>query len=138
MFRNDLKFGKSYELKAIGHIERSKFNLGNFLHQSVGLCCEYDLKFEKGLIEVKADRMVHKTNNWFIEFNYKDKPSGYLTSKSDYYCLVDTYNCDYYLVKIDDLIDICSTINVSVYGGDNKQSLGKLVPKWKINKYLLN
>jgi hypothetical protein len=36
-------------------------------------------------VEVKSDRMAHKTGNVFIEIYYKDRPSGISTTQAQYW-----------------------------------------------------
>ena len=48
--------------------------------------------------EVKTDMLVNKTNNFFIEFIGRGKPSGIDTTHSNYYILTDSII--YYLIDV--------------------------------------
>ena len=108
-FDLDLSFGQTYEKKLHG------------------------LLTEKGKIEVKADRMSHKTGNLVIEFESRGKPSGIETTESDYWF--------YWIVGLDigimvpilKLKELVKNARV-VSGGDNGTSRMYLVPVENILK----
>lgn len=39
-------------------------------------------------IEVKMDFQTHRTGNFFIEYEYRGRPSGIETTEADYWCLI--------------------------------------------------
>lgn len=61
-FKYDLKFGQAGESWAAQILSGDEFK-----------------------IEVKTDRMAHKTGNVFIEITYKGRPSGISTTEADYW-----------------------------------------------------
>ena len=60
----------------------------------------YDLKIGQGAenflgkllegdnIEVKMDRIAHKTGRIFVEYESRGKPSGISTTEADYWCSI--------------------------------------------------
>lgn len=101
---------------------------------------EYDLAFGKEgelsfadltnkKIEVKRDRVAHKTGNIFIEYESRGKPSGIATSKSDYYAYYVNEVC--ILIETHRLKSICRRFvgtDRDIKGGDNNTSKGILLP----------
>ena len=101
---------------------------------------EYDLAFgQEGemsfadltnkKIEVKRDRLAHKTGNIFIEYESRGKPSGIATSKADFYAYYISDIC--ILITLDKLKSICREyLNTSkdIVGGDDNTSKGILLP----------
>ena len=80
-------------------------------------------------IEVKRDRVAHKTGNLFIEYESRNKPSGIATSKSDFYAYYISDVC--ILISTEKLKDICRKyLNTTkdIKGGDNNTSKGILLP----------
>lgn len=89
---------------------------------------------ESNKIEVKTDRLTHKTGNIAIEIRYKGNPSGLSTTEADYW-ITNIYK--------DDTITSSIITNVKslkeniknnwnnyrkVHGGDDDQSLIVLIP----------
>jgi len=80
-FAKELEFGNSYEKKLVKYLKPSlyAYNDDN----------EYDVQMVfNGVVkryEVKADRMMARTGNFFIEFECNNKPSGISVSKADIY-----------------------------------------------------
>jgi len=90
-------------------------------------------------VEVKYDRKAHETGNVYIEYMYKDRPSGISHTESDVYCY-----------KIKDTFVLMGTNSIKekmrrwkevseqngwdpertwqVKGGDSDQSIGMLIP----------
>jgi|TARA_R110000868_G_scaffold365726_1_gene628610 hypothetical protein len=80
-------------------------------------------------VEVKRDRVAHKTGNIFIEYESRNKPSGISTSKSDFYAYYISDVC--ILISTEKLKDICRkylNTNKDIKGGDNNTSKGILLP----------
>jgi len=108
---------------------------------------EYDLKFgTKGenllakilllkgdTIEVKTDKDAIQgkaTNNVFVEYESRNKPSGISKSKAKWYAFVLS-NENLILIESKKLKDICRKYlnsNRDVKGGDNNTSKGILLP----------
>ena len=89
--------------------------------------------FAKGKkVEVKTDRMTHKTGNVFIEYESRGKPSGIATTDADYW----VYRIDEVGFAIIFEVEILKVKLRKYYtdgiylknGGDNDTSKGFLVP----------
>ena len=78
MFSDDLKTGQEKE-KEVADIYRE---LGLDVIESVGVDKDKDLKVS-GQLEVKYDRLTHKTGNIAIELKCRGKLSGLSTTKSN-------------------------------------------------------
>ena len=86
-------------------------------------------------IEVKRDRIAHKTGNIFIEYESRGKPSGIATSKADFYAYYIADIC--ILITLDKLKSICREyLNTTkdIVGGDKNTSKGILLPIIKLFK----
>ena len=93
-------------------------------------------------IEVKNDRLIHKTGNLFIEYESRDKPSGLATTTAEYWI--------YRLSELDSaLIFPTKTLKQAcrVYfkqniflknGGDNNSSKGFLIPLTRLLNDIAN
>jgi hypothetical protein len=93
-------------------------------------------------IEVKNDRLIHKTGNLFIEYESRDKPSGLATTTAEYWI--------YRLSELDSaLIFPTKTLKQTcrVYfkqniflknGGDNNSSKGFLIPLTRLLNDIAN
>jgi hypothetical protein len=137
MFHKDVKFGKHYE------------NLWASQFQNPELCpkkvfSDWDVKTPDEVYEVKADRLVSKYGNFFIEYECSKKPSGISTTKASHWVLYDVLPdstpfgevraC--YKVPKDTLLSLASTCP-SRAGGDNWKSKGWLLPHETIKQYQL-
>jgi hypothetical protein len=84
------------------------------------------------LIEVKNDRIVHKTGNIFIEYESRGKPSGLSTTTADYWIYRMNELDIAFIIPTDKLKNICREyLKEKKYirnGGDNNTSLGLLIP----------
>jgi|TARA_B110000977_G_scaffold174451_1_gene228319 hypothetical protein len=97
-------------------------------------------------IEVKFDFACHRTGNFYIEYESRNKPSGIATTQADYWMLiastekglrlkdgltdVDTSDVMFaVLIDTNRLKDICRTkhFKKGMKGGDNNTSLGVLI-----------
>ena len=88
---------------------------------------------EKGKIEVKTDRMAHKTGNIVIEFESRGKLSGISTTKADYWMIwIEESGIGLFIPtdKLKEIVKDCKIVN----GGDNNTSKLYLVPL----NYILN
>jgi hypothetical protein len=86
---------------------------------------------EGGKIEVKYDRLAHKTGNIYVEVYSRNKPSGISTSKANYWIFIIDKKSYGILINIKRLKDICKEVyykNGYTQGGDEDTSLGVLIP----------
>ena len=90
-------------------------------------------------VEVKYDRKAHQTGNVYIEYMYKDAPSGISHTESDVYCykLNDTFmilNTEVLKGKMKRWRQKCEAEGRlpqdtwQVKGGDSNKSVGMLIP----------
>lgn len=82
-------------------------------------------------IEVKTDRLAHKTGNVFIEFECRGKPSGIATTTANYWIYKIEETDTAVIVPVERLKSICRILykeNKTLLGGDNNLSKGLLVP----------
>ena len=143
-FEKDKIQGDFYEKEALKYLKYDKYKI------TQGYFKEYDIIYWKdGIntkIEVKSDRLSSKTGNLCIEYNFKNKPSGILTTTSDYYFYFVLYckdnditkqiiRYDLYKIPVDDLKQIIKNCK-SVNGGDGGYSKMYLLPIRKCKKYL--
>ena len=89
-FINDLEFGKYFEQLSLSYLlpyEKIEFAPDTRF-------CDWDYKVkhtngEEISYEIKVDRCVRKTGNFFIEIKNKfGEPSGLETTKADFYVLI--------------------------------------------------
>lgn len=97
-WKSDLTFGEKYEAELIKLLKPTKYKT----HPNCPFK-SYDLKIyneenKKVYLEVKADRMTHRTNNICIEYSHKDEPSGIYATKADFYA--------YFVIKGDNEYDL--------------------------------
>jgi hypothetical protein len=92
-----------------------------------------NILFKSGkLIEVKSDRLIHKTGNLFIEYRSRDKPSGLATTTANYWIyrmdMLDTA----IILPTELLKKVCRVYyknnEFKMKGGDNNTSEGFLIP----------
>ena len=87
-FTSDLKFGQRFEelasdiLKELWGATKCVFMQGKFLPYDFTLIMPDD---SERRVEVKADRLAHRTGNICIEHACSGHPSGITSSKSDYW-----------------------------------------------------
>lgn len=84
-------------------------------------------------VEVKTDRLAQLTGNVFIEFEYKGRPSGIHTTKAEYYSIVIPQTKSLFMLRTDHLLKLCQGCRC-VYGGDNNQSKGWLLPVERLTR----
>lgn len=135
-FKKDLEFGNEYEKQALNYFKYKKYKIKE------GYYKEYDikLKLENGTyerIEVKCDRLAHKTNNIVIEYEYNDKPSGISTTKADKWIYFIHNTNKVFIIPTNDLKNIIKNCKI-VNGGDNKLSKMYLVNINLLTKFLIN
>ena len=100
-----------------------------------------NILFKDGkLIEVKSDRLIHKTGNLFIEYKSRDKPSGLATTTANYWIyrmdMIDTA----IILPTELLKKVCRLYyknnEFKIKGGDNNTSDGLLIPLIRLLKDL--
>jgi hypothetical protein len=100
-----------------------------------------NILFKDGkLIEVKSDRLIHKTGNLFIEYKSRDKPSGLATTTANYWIyrmdMLDTA----IILPTELLKKVCRVYyknnEFKIKGGDNNTSDGLLIPLIRLLKDL--
>lgn len=82
-------------------------------------------------IEVKTDRLAHRTGNIFIEYECRGKPSGIATSTATYWIYRVDETDSAVIVPIEKLKQVCRVAfkeGKICLGGDNNLSKGVLVP----------
>jgi hypothetical protein len=91
-----------------------------------------DLFNGKQLIEVKTDRLAHKTGNIFIEYECRNKPSGLSTTTANYWIYRIDEIDSAIIVPVDRLKKVCRLLFVEkrylINGGDENKSKGFLIP----------
>jgi len=133
-FIEDLKFGNSYEKKALEYLKYSNVEF------SKGCFKPYDFIIDgKTKYEVKSDRLGYKTGNLAIEYSCNDKPSGISTTEADYwmYFIISNNKIDCYKIPVTDLYNLIKDCR-KVKGGDGYKSKMVLLPISKCQKYLLS
>jgi hypothetical protein len=93
-------------------------------------------------IEVKNDRLIHKTGNLFIEYESRDKPSGLATTTAEYwiYRLSELDSALIFPTKA--LKQVCRVYfkqNIFLKnGGDSNTSKGFLIPLTRLLNDIAN
>jgi hypothetical protein len=94
------------------------------------------------LIEVKNDRMIHKTGNLFIEYESRDKPSGLATTTADYWIYRMSELDSSLILPTKALKEVCRVYfkqNIFIKnGGDNNTSKGFLIPLTRLLNDIAN
>jgi len=92
-------------------------------------------------VEVKLDTQAHRTGNLFFEYRSRNKPSGLVTTESDYYAVM-TADEDFVMIVRTELLKMAlrewrldcikqgkkPEQTWEKRGGDNQTSVGMLVP----------
>jgi hypothetical protein len=92
-------------------------------------------------VEVKLDSIAHKTGNFYIEYQSRGKDSGLKTTRADYYALMTMDKSFVMMVRTEHLKQALKSWQRKCVarkldpdrtwrkrGGDNKTSVGMLVP----------
>jgi hypothetical protein len=80
-------------------------------------------------VEVKSDKLAHKTGRVFVEYESRGKKSGLATTQADYYCF--EVRGVFILISTPTLKEICRKYigtEHDIRGGDNNTSKGILLP----------
>ena len=78
-------------------------------------------------IEVKYDKKSEKTGNFLIETFYNWKPSGILTTKSDWWAIVDKWIHYFPTSYLRNVIKSKKLKQIEFKGGDNEPMKGFLI-----------
>jgi hypothetical protein len=83
-------------------------------------------------VEVKTDRLAHKTGNVFIEYESRGKPSGVSTSDAHYWIYIIDESKSAIILDVNILKDKLRKFHKEgrylMNGGDNDTSKGFLIP----------
>ena len=93
-------------------------------------------------IEVKNDRLIHKTGNLFFEYESRNKPSGLATTTAEYWIYrIDELDISF-IFPTKALKQVCRVYykeNLFLKnGGDNNSSKGFLIPLTKLLNDIAN
>jgi hypothetical protein len=132
MFARSLAFGNHFASLALKRYAKTRDveTMEGYFKDYDALVHGFDVP-EK--VEVKTDTYAHKYNSFFIEWTYKNEPSGIQTTKADTWLHVvwkpnGSFDC--YAIPIQRLKD--GLLNERVYekcGGDYGHVVGKIVPR---------
>ena len=89
-------------------------------------------------VEVKTDRMAHKTGNIAVEYQYKGYPSGISKTEADYWAFVLNENKIVLLIQTEELKRIGREYfkkGKVVNGGDDNNSKMILIPLVELVKF---
>jgi hypothetical protein len=121
-FNQDLEFGESNERMVLKKVQ-VKYPKA---YKVEGYCKEWDIYIpEKGIgIEVKSDRVSHKTGNVVIEDSYGGKPSGIETTKAAWWVYIT--KCHLYWITPDKIKECIKdndikSLDCAPLGGDTKR-----------------
>jgi hypothetical protein len=139
-FKEDLEFGNKYETELLQYLWFDKFEI------SQGYFKEYDIKCNWGdyeyTVEVKADRMTNRTGNICVEFECSGKPSGILTTTSNYYAYFEIINEKEYILYFLKTKILKKMIEKKKYHRivfcDNFKNKAYLFNKNHFEKYIIN
>lgn len=85
-FRKDLAFGEEAQKRFCDFLVRKGLSIDKVAN---GYFKEWDIKLENGVtFEIKADKASESTGNFFFEFSYKEKLSGFLGTSADYFVVI--------------------------------------------------
>jgi hypothetical protein len=122
MFEDDLKIGEKAQKYFLKKIQEKYPDA----RESEGYCRGYDIIISSigKRIEVKYDRLSRKTGNFAVEFSYNGKPSGIITTESDYWGMIvwsdfeDSWIAG--LIGVVELYELCLD-KKQMKGGDNAE-----------------
>ena len=139
-FFDDLKFGKRYEYKLLDIMK--DWDQAEIMEE---LSHDYDVKIVKDdkeiLYEVKTDRYGLRTRNFCIEYQHRNKDSGILKSKADFYAIFLINNSieELYLIPLSVLKNALYTNSFETRQlGYQKQSSCLMIPTDVFREYRVN
>jgi len=132
-FYKDLLFGQSYEKEALKYFKFKEFKIseGNFKPYDIELIVKDDKKM---FIEVKCDRMAHRTGNIAIEYECNNIPSGINTTQAHKWIYFIEESKEVFIIpvkKLRSLINGCRQVS----GGDGFRSKMYLLPKNTLGEF---
>ena len=139
-FNSDLAFGQHWENVAITLFPHDSFKIPK------GKFKPYDIEFikdgEPTYVEVKSDRLAHKTGNLAIEYECNDESSGITATKADYwiYFVIEPNNLyTTYKFPIEELTKFTEDEQYRrISGGDGYRSKMVLIPQVDLINFILN
>jgi hypothetical protein len=118
-----LKIAKKYNVEVIEIQDETNFKK-----------VHYDFKTSDNIsYEVKADLMSQTTNNFFIEYEGYNKPSGLTITKAEKHILIS--GDEYYLIDTQQIKQLIKTNKYKKVMTQNKSTKGYLIPKEAIIRY---
>lgn len=139
-FEKMLKFGKIYEQKSLKYFEYDKveFKQGKFSYYDYILYKD-DKEYK---IEVKSDKLAHKSGNLCIEIKSNNILSGLSITKADYwiyFIVIDENNEICYKIPVEELKKLVFSENYrKIYCGYKKLSYCCLLPYKNLDKYIIS
>jgi hypothetical protein len=141
-FTNDLKFGNKYEEELLKHLRYDSYEIMKGYFKPYDIIIKDNYKEYK--IEVKSDRLTHKTGNICIESECNGKQSGISTTEADAWAYFEVVNDDkmeynLYIIPTNIIKKAIKNIKYSrcLKGGDNYKSKFYLFNKNIFDKYLI-
>jgi len=135
-FTSDLALGNQYEQQALLYLDHDEAKIIQGYHK------EYDMWYIKDgkryTVEVKCDRLSHKTGNVVIEYQCSGKPSGITSTKADFwmYFIIAPEAERCYKIPTANLRKLIVGQR-TIKGGDGKRSHMKLLKASKLEPYLI-
>ena len=98
-----------------------------------------DLIFnKKEFIEVKTDRLAHKTGHIFIEYESRGKDSGITVTTAEWFVTYFKYFNEIWYIKSNKLRKLISENNFKTHtdsGDFGSNTKGYLIPRYQFKKY---
>ena len=132
-FKNDLYLGQKFEKECEMYLD------GQFEYAPNKKFKPYDFKIGDTKYEVKSDRLAYKTGNICIEYECNNKPSGIITTESDYYIyfIINKDKNDCYKIPTSIIREKIKN-QKSIRGGDGFRSMMTLLKISDFREYLIN
>lgn len=133
---SDLAFGHKYESKLIDYLKPDTYEFKN--NNEYDVLAVKDGKETK--YEVKADRLMSKTNNICIEIECNKKPSGIQTTQAEYYAYFDAGIDTLYLIPVKVIKEyiLATKYTRTINGGDGWRARFHLFPKSVFSEYIVS
>ena len=132
---NDLAFGQKYEMKLVEYLKPDTYEFKK--NNEYDVLAVKDGKETK--YEVKADRMMSRTNNICIEFQCSNKPSGIQTTQAEHYAYFDAGVDTLYLIPVSVIKQFIleGKYTRTINGGDGWRARFHLFPKSVFSEYVV-
>ena len=139
-FKKDLILGNQGEKIIIEFLESKGCTYINSNNDN-----QYDVKMLKQGVEttyeIKTDvvcSLKYDTGNMFIDFQCRQKPSGILTSKAEWFVMYYKFLNEIWFIKTEKLLELIKENNFHIIknGGDiGSETHGFLIPRNKFKNY---